>query len=66
MRENKNMLVAKAITVLEERLHLVEEKANGHLRVNNVDFWATTGKWYDAKTKARGLGLKSFIEYLEK
>ena len=66
MKESKVLMIKKAITILEGRYHLVDERANGHLKVNGMDFWATTGKWYDASTGKKGLGLRSFIEHLER
>lgn len=65
MKENKQRLIDQAKEVLKERLHLVEEKAHGHLRVNGCDFWATTGSWYDPINKVKGIGLRDFISHIE-
>lgn len=65
MKDNKQKLVDDAKQMLKDRLHLVEEKANGHLRVNGCDFWATSGKWYDPHTNEKGEGLRSFIQHIE-
>lgn len=65
MKESKEQLVIDAKKMLSDRLHLIEEKASGHLRVNGCDFWATTGKWYDPKKQIKGNGLRSFIQHIE-
>ena len=65
MNENKANKTESIIKILQDRLHYVDIKANGHIRVNDVDFWCTTEKFYDAKADIKGKGLKSFIEYLE-
>ena len=66
MNENKENKTTKAISILEGRLHLVEEKANGHIRVNGCDFWCTTEKYYNPKTEEKGNGLRNFIAMIER
>lgn len=61
-KENKTNNIIK---ILQDRLHYVEQMANGQIKVNGVDFWCTTEKFWDAKAKVKGRGLKNFIEYLE-
>lgn len=66
MNENKLKMVEQAKEMLTNRMHIYEEKANGHLRVNGCDFWATSGKWFDPKENKRGQGgLREFIMYIE-
>ena len=66
MTNGKQELTDQAVAVLRDRLHLVEVKANGHIRVNGCDFWCTTGKWYNPKNGDKGDGgLRSFILMLE-
>lgn len=66
MNENKLNKTQQAIEVLKTRFHLVEEKANGHIRVNNCDFWCTTEKYYNPKTNEKGTGLRNFIAMIER
>jgi len=54
-----------AIALLKGRLHLVEVKKNGHIRVNGCDFWCTSEKFYNPKTDQRGTGLRNFIKMIE-
>lgn len=66
MEESKELKIKKSIEMLENRLHLVEVKANGHIRVNGCDFWCTTEKFYNPKTGEKGNGLRNFIQMIEK
>lgn len=35
-----------------------------HIKVNRVEFWPKTGKWYCPNTKTKGSGVDSFISHL--
>ena len=37
----------------------------GTVLVDGFQFWTTTGKWYNAKTKQRGHGVNELIKLLE-
>lgn len=37
----------------------------GHYRVGDFDFWATTGKFYNQKTKEKGRGVFNLIKKIE-
>ncbi len=65
MDKSKELKVQTAIEMLKSRLHLVEVKENGHLRVAGCDFWATTEKYYNPKTGEKGVGLRKFINMIE-
>ena len=43
----------------------VNEFANGHLKVDTVNLWATSEKWHDTKTGNKGVGVNSFITHLK-
>lgn len=64
MSEHKAL---KITNILEAKGHYVEQiqLAYGHIRVLGVDFWCKNEKWWDPKRNKKGLGLKSYIEYLE-
>lgn len=66
MNENKIKKVNKTIELLERRNHLVEQKANGHIRVSGCDFWCTSEKFYNPKTGEKGIGLRNFIMMIER
>ena len=66
MKMQKEDKVIKAVGMLTSRLHLVEQKANGHIRVNNCDFWCTTEKYYNPATGEKGTGFRNFIEMIER
>lgn len=62
----KNLLkVAKAKKVLDEHNIVYLELKNGHLKVDRINFWATTEKWYDEAKGIGGTGINSFIKYLK-
>lgn len=66
MKDSNEIKTARCIEMLESRLHLVEIKANGHIRVNGNDFWCTTEKYYNPKTGEKGSGLRNFIQMIER
>lgn len=57
---------AKSVALLKKKGHSVQTLNAGisHYRVSGVDFWATTGKFYDTKTGKKGRGVFSLIKYL--
>lgn len=61
----KELKTQKTIQLLESRLHIVEEKANGHIRVKGCDYWCTTEKGWNPKTNQKTLGLRNFIIMIE-
>jgi len=65
MNDSKETKTQKCISMLENRLHLVEEKVNGHIRVCGCDFWCTTEKFYNPNTGEKGVGLRNFINMIE-
>lgn len=65
MNNSKEHKTKYCIELLQSRLHLVEEKANGHIRVSGCDFWCTTEKFYNPRTGEKGMGLRNFIEMIE-
>ena len=65
MIDKKEAKTKRAIELLEKRNHLVEQYANGHIKVNGWEFWCTSEKFYHSKTNTRGQGFKNFIEALE-
>lgn len=66
MNESKDLKTKQTIELLTSRFHLVEVKANGHIRTCGCDFWCTTEKYYNPKTNEKGVGLRNFIEMIER
>ena len=56
---------ARTAQNLLEEGHYVDTFDNGQIKVAGVDFWCTSEKWYDAKKKKKGVGLKNFKDYLK-
>lgn len=56
----------KSIEMLSKKgiSYRVLDHLTGHIRVGKYDFWPTTGKFYDPKTKETGRGVKNLIEKL--
>lgn len=65
MNKSKLEKIKFAKQVFDERGIIYKELSNGHLKVDNVNFWATTEKWHDPKTGVKGQGINSFIHYLK-
>lgn len=64
MNEKKLKKLNDAKVRFDESYFDYYEYENGHLQVDGVDYWATTGKWYDNKYTKGGKGLEEFIEYI--
>lgn len=64
--DKKQSILNNTKQIFESKGIVYEEKANGHLKIDYVDYWATTSKWYDPVKEVRGVGLNSFLNHLEK
>lgn len=69
--ENKEKSKKKRWSNYESSLNLLRERgiqvkilneSQGHLRVGEFDFWATTGKFYNQKTGVKGRGVFNLIK----
>jgi hypothetical protein len=40
------------------------EYPNGQLKVDKVNFWCTTEKWYDEKLRIGNVGINSFLKHI--
>lgn len=65
MKLDKITKVENAKKTLSEKGITFDELQNGHLKVDGINFWATSGKWYDAFNGEKGNGINSFIKYLK-
>lgn len=65
MKPNKQKKTEDIIKILQNRNHYVQVYDNGHIKVLDINFWCTSEKWHDPKRKIKGLGLSSFIKYIE-
>lgn len=65
MNEKSLKKVNFAKDILNEKGIIFRELANGQLKVDTVNFWATTEKWHDSKANVKGQGINSFIKYLK-
>ena len=58
----------KSLAILKEKgikvLELNKEQA--HYRIEGFDFWPTTGKFYNQKTKQKGRGVFNLIKIIKK
>lgn len=51
--------------LFKEKGLIYTESANGQFKVDTVNYWSTTQKWYDPKTGSKGQGVNSFFVYLK-
>lgn len=65
MKLKKQDKIDKIIKMLFDKGFYVEEYANGHIKVLEVNFWCTTEKWYDSKKNVKGIGMRTFLEHLK-
>jgi hypothetical protein len=65
MTEKTKKKIEKAQDLFNQKGLIYDELSNGQLKVDTVNFWATTEKWYDPKTGTKGQGINSFFVYLK-
>lgn len=53
-----NLLRSKGIKIV------ILSAKNRHYRVGDFDFWPSTGKFYNQKTKQKGRGVKNLLKFL--
>ncbi|MFI3171131.1 MAG: hypothetical protein R3Y58_01985 [Eubacteriales bacterium] len=66
MKESKLLKVQQAIKDFVSMGYEVTEHANGHLRINGWNYWATTEKFYNPVTGDTGCGYVNFMEVLSR
>jgi len=64
VKRNKNMLSSKQI--LDHNQIDYIEKANGHMIIDNYDFWTSTWLFIHRKTKKRWRGVYNLLKKLYK
>lgn len=66
MSDKKQEKLDKVKKYLDSKGLFYDEKANGQLQFDkSISLWATTEKWYDSSTGTTGVGINSFIRYLD-
>lgn len=65
MNEKSLIKVNFAKSVLNDKGIIFRELVNGQLKIDTVNFWATTEKWHDTKSGTKGQGINSFIRFLK-
>ena len=57
-----------ALALLKEKSIVFEAKSEHHYVVQGnegyLDFWPTTGKWFDRQTKKKGFGARNLVTHL--
>lgn len=65
MSDKKTAKLERVKTFFDNKGLFYDEKPNGQLVFENtVSLWATTEKWHDSATQKSGVGVNSFINYL--
>lgn len=66
MDDKKINKITEAKKTLNDLGIIFKEFPNGQLQVGSVNYYATTGKWWDSLNEVKGYGgLDSFIEYIK-
>ncbi|HSW76847.1 MAG TPA: hypothetical protein VLG50_07365 [Candidatus Saccharimonadales bacterium] len=65
MKEYKIRLIERVKEILDNKNIYYREFANGHIKVDSTNFWATSEKWFDSEKGIKGVGLNSFIKHIE-
>ena len=58
----------KSLKILNDKgiVYKILNASLAHYRVGDFDFWATTGKFYNQKTKQKGRGVFNLIKLVKK
>ena len=64
MSNNKANRIERAIRVLNEQKVGFAMLTSIHFRIRDVDFWPTTGRFYDRKTRVKGRSLDHLLAHL--
>lgn len=64
MKKSKTERLNQVKQYLDSKDIFYIEMQNGLLRIDNIDLWATTGKWFNRKSGKRGVGVNSMIKEL--
>lgn len=63
---DKNKTKLESIkTFLNQQGIFYTEYPNGQLKVDGINLWATSEKWFDEKTGDKGVGVNSFITHFK-
>ena len=62
--KNESKLQSVKQFLIGNSIHFIEY-ANGQLKADRVNLWATTEKWYDEQTGDKGVGVNSFVAHLK-
>ena len=65
LKQEKIEKVESIKSLFDKKGILFDELQNGHLKVDRINFWATSGKWFDPETNTKGNGLNSFFLHLK-
>lgn len=65
MNVKNQMKLDKAKKFLDSKGIMYYEFKNGQLQVDQINYWATTEKWYDPIRNVKGVGMNSFIKHLK-
>ena len=49
----------------DKRNIIYNELKNGQLQIDGINYWSTSGKFYNPKNGFKGNGMNSFLKYLK-
>lgn len=61
----KNDKVDQVRKFLDNQGLFYQELNNGQFKIDRVNLWATTEKWYDEVKHVKGQGINSFLKYVK-
>lgn len=65
IKSSKQDLIDNVKEYLNNRDVFFVEKANGHLVIEGVNYWATKDKWHSPKESLSGVGINSLLKHLQ-
>jgi hypothetical protein len=65
MLEKNEEITNNTIKILESRGYIVRKHNNGHIKIDDVNFWCTTEKIWDESNGYRGKGINNLLKYLK-
>lgn len=65
MNEKNEIKLKKVKSLLDKKDIFYDELPNGQLKVDSVNLWVTSEKFYDTKKGVKGQGINTFVKYLK-
>lgn len=63
---NRALNLKNSLSILDEHGYTLEELSHCHYRIGDIDFWPSTGKFYNLATGEKGRGVENLIALIRR